>query len=102
MRDPADLQTLIDENALVTHEAWFDMSDWLRDQRAHFTWGSRGVLADVKQGGLRRDLSLAFEMDGDADITASEQPALFNQQVGEFVGPLANPAPRTAHRARGQ
>ena len=97
MRDPADLQTLIDGNALVTHEAWFDMSDWLRDQRAHFTWGSRGVLADVKQGGLRRDLSLAFEMDGDADITASEQPALFNQQVGEFVGPLANPAhePRT-------
>ncbi len=86
MRDPADLQTLIDENALVTHEAWFDMSDWLRDQRAHFTWGSRGVLADVKLGGLRRDLSLAFEMDGEADISTSEQPVLFNQQVGEFVG----------------
>ena len=25
-------------------------------------------------------------MDGDADITATEQPTLFNQQVGEFVG----------------
>ena len=25
-------------------------------------------------------------MDGDADVTATEQPTLFNQQVGEFVG----------------
>ncbi|MFK7911109.1 MAG: hypothetical protein AB8F34_11005, partial [Akkermansiaceae bacterium] len=50
------------------------------------TIGSRGVMADVKLGGLRRDLSLAFEMDGDADVTASDQPAKFNQQDGEFVG----------------
>ena len=27
-------------------------------------------MADVKKGGLRRDLSLAFEMDGDADFRA--------------------------------
>ena len=31
-------------------------------------FNNRGVLADVKQGGLRRDLTLAFEMDGDADV----------------------------------
>lgn len=61
-------------------------SDWLKIQRHSMSFNNRGVLADVKQGGLRRDLSLAFEMDGDADVTASEQPALFNQQVGEFVG----------------
>lgn len=63
-----------------------DASKWLKDNRADVTWGSRGVLADVKWGGLRRDLSLAFEMDGDADVSASDQPALFNQQIGEFVG----------------
>ena len=61
-------------------------SDWLKMMRHQMSFHNRGVLADVKKGGLRRDLSLAFEMDGDADITASEQPSLFNQQVGEFVG----------------
>ncbi|WPJ96207.1 hypothetical protein SH580_00640 [Coraliomargarita algicola] len=72
--------------------------DWLKDTRGDVTWGSRGVMADVKWGGLRRDLSLAFEMDGDADVTASEQPTKFNQQIGEFVGgsdryaaPVASP-----------
>jgi len=43
----------------------------------------RGVIADVKKGGLRRDLSLAFEMDGTAE---SENAAIFNQQTTEFVG----------------
>ena len=65
---------------------------------------NRGVMADVKKGGLRRDLSLAFEMDGDADFELSSRadtrpgtnvwpdgklinpPTLFNQQDGEFVG----------------
>lgn len=60
--------------------------DWYRDQRTEMTWGSMGVLADVKLGGLRRDLSLAFEMDGDADISATEQPERFNEQEGIFVG----------------
>lgn len=63
-----------------------DASDWLKDNRGNITWGSRGVLADVKFGGLRRDLSLAFEMDGDADVSVSDQPTKFNLQVGEFVG----------------
>jgi len=63
-----------------------DASDWLKAFRHEITFGSRAVLADVKKGGLRRDLSLAFEMDGDADISATEQPTLFNQQTGEFVG----------------
>lgn len=61
-------------------------ADWLYDSRGDVTWGSRGVMADVKWGGLRRDLSLAFEMDGDADVSASDLPSKFNQQDGEFVG----------------
>ena len=60
--------------------------DWLRRKRHDITFGSYGVLADVKDGGLRRDLSLAFEMDGDGDVSASQQPTKFNEQVGEFVG----------------
>ena len=59
---------------------------WLKGVRHVMGFNNRGVLADVKKGGLRRDLTLAFEMDGDADITATQQPTLFNQQVGEFVG----------------
>ncbi len=60
-----------------------NQSIWLRDGRHDMTLGSRGVLADSKKGGLRRDLSLAFEMDGDAE---AENATRFNQQVGEFVG----------------
>ncbi|WPJ95978.1 hypothetical protein SH580_21410 [Coraliomargarita algicola] len=63
-----------------------DASAWLEDQQADVTWGSRGVIADVKLGGLRRDLSLAFEMDGDADVSTTSFPALFSAQEGEFVG----------------
>lgn len=70
----------------VTMSDSTEASKWLKGNRADMTWGSRGVMADVKWGGLRRDLSLAFEMDGDADVTASEQPSKFNRQVGEFVG----------------
>lgn len=58
-------------------------TEWVKDNRSNITWGSRGVLADVKWGGLRRDLSLAFEMDG---VAESENAQLFNQQIGEFVG----------------
>ncbi|WP_162024483.1 MULTISPECIES: hypothetical protein [unclassified Lentimonas] len=58
--------------------------DWLKDQRGNVTWGSRGVIADVKFGGLRRDLSLAFEMDGDAEAANATK---FNDSVtSEFVG----------------
>ena len=45
-----------------------DHSDWLKANRHDMAFGSRGVIADVKKGGLRRDLSLAFEMDGDKEI----------------------------------
>lgn len=64
-----------------------DAADWLKDSRGDVTWGSRGVMADVKFGGLRRDLSLAFEMDGDADMISATigQPTKFNQQFDEFV-----------------
>ena len=78
MRDPADLEALMSNVETVP--------DWLVDQRSEITWGSRGVMTDVKFGGLRRDLSLAFEMDGDKDVTSNEQPTKFNQQAGEFVG----------------
>jgi hypothetical protein len=60
-----------------------NQSTWLRDRRHDMTLGSRGVLADVKKGGLRRDLSLAFEMDGTAE---SPNTPNFNQQTTEFVG----------------
>jgi hypothetical protein len=63
-----------------------DATDWLKAVRHDITFGSRAVLADVKKGGLRRDLSLAFEMDGDADVSLTEQTTLFNLQEGEFVG----------------
>jgi Tfp pilus assembly protein PilX len=59
-----------------------DATNWLKAFRHDVTFGSRAVLADVKNGGLRRDLSLAFEMDEDAE---SENATLFNQQAGEFV-----------------
>lgn len=78
IQNPADITTTMSAPATA--------SNWLKDSRADVTWGSRGVLADVKRGGLRRDLSLAFEMDNEADVTASQQPTRFNQQVGEFVG----------------
>ena len=55
---------------------------WLKAYRHDMTFASRGVMADVKNGGLRRDLSLAFEMDG---IAESENASLFNEQEGEFV-----------------
>lgn len=67
-------------NAPGAHESW------RREHRHDMTLGSRGVLADVKRGGLRRDLSLAFEMDGVADVSATSRPDKFNEQVGEFVG----------------
>jgi hypothetical protein len=57
-------------------------ADWLKSTRHDVTFGSRAVLCDVKNGGLRRDLSLAFEMDGTAE---SDNATLFNQQAGEFV-----------------
>ena len=57
-------------------------ADWLKSTRHDVTFGSRAVLCDVKNGGLRRDLSLAFEMDGTAE---SDNATLFNQQDGEFV-----------------
>ena len=63
-----------------------NQSSWLQKHRHDIGYNSRGVLADVRKGGLRRDLSLAFEMDGAADVSKTEQPNLFNLQHGEFVG----------------
>ena len=71
----ADMPLVMGDNA--------NQSTWLRDGRHGMTLGSRGVLADVKKGGLRRDLSLAFEMDGSAE---SPNTPNFNQQTTEFVG----------------
>ena len=75
---PADMSLVMNYDA--------DLTNWLKEMRENVTLGTRGVLADVKKGGLRRDLSLAFEMDEDADVSAKDQPALFNKQEGEFVG----------------
>ncbi len=70
------------EMPLVTGSNNSGVKNWLKAFRHDMTFGSRAVLADVKNGGLRRDLSLAFEMDG---IAESENATLFNQQTGEFV-----------------
>jgi type II secretory pathway pseudopilin PulG len=85
---PADMPLLMSSGS---HE-----SNWLKSVRHDVTLGSRGVMADVKKGGLRRDLSLAFEMDGAAE---SPNTTNFNTQTTEFVGgndPLDTlSAPRT-------
>ena len=68
-----------------------NQSSWLKENRHDMAMNVRGVIADVKKGGLRRDLSLAFEMDGSADFVMGsngelvDPPTLFNQQEGEFV-----------------
>ena len=61
--------------------------NWLRENRHTITMKSLGVMADVKLGGLRRDLSLAFEMDGDDE---AENATVFNQQDYEFINLTAN------------
>jgi hypothetical protein len=93
--------TSLEGMPLVT-DSTSDAADWLKAFRHDITFGSRAVLCDVKHGGLRRDLSLAFEMDGDAE---SENATLFNQQTDAFVGngdPLSSPyvMPGTALYAR--
>ncbi|MEP2776226.1 MAG: hypothetical protein ABJQ29_06950 [Luteolibacter sp.] len=60
-----------------------NIEEWQTKYRHQITIGSRGVMADVKLGGLRRDLSLAFEMDS---IAAAKDATKFNSQSGEFVG----------------
>ncbi len=60
-----------------------DYATWLKTNRHDMAMNVRGVMANVKKGGLRRDLSLAFEMDGSLE---SESATLFNQQTTEFVG----------------
>ncbi len=56
--------------------------DWLKRYRHDLSVESKAVLSDTKLGGLQRDLSLAFEMDGTAE---AENATKFNQQAGEFV-----------------
>ena len=95
---PADMPLVMADTA--------DHSAWLKANRHNMAMNVRGVIADVKKGGLRRDLSLAFEMDG---TTESESATLFNQQTTEFVGngdklsspyPTPGTTPGTSHNAR--
>jgi Tfp pilus assembly protein PilX len=82
---PADMPLVMADTA--------DHSEWLKANRHNMAMNVRGVIADVKKGGLRRDLSLAFEMD---DAAESESAGLFNQQTTEFVGngdKLSSPYP---------
>ena len=72
---PADMPLLMSASS--------NQSNWLKSIRHDVTLGSRGVMCDVKKGGLRRDLSLAFEMDGTAESPSTTN---FNTQNGEFVG----------------
>lgn len=73
---PADMPLVMSSNS--------SLSNWLKSTRHDVTLGSLGVMADVKKGGLRRDLSLAFEMDGTAE--SGNATTKFNAQDGEFVG----------------
>ena len=91
---PADMPLVMADTA--------DHSAWLKANRHNMAMNVRGVMADVKKGGLRRDLSLAFEMDGDEE---SESAALFNQQDTELVGngdlnSSPHPTPGTTLNAR--
>jgi len=80
----ADISKVVSPSGLpVVTGSNQDATDWLNAVRHDITFGSRAVLCDVKNGGLRRDLSLAFEMDGMAE---SENATLFNEQSEEFVG----------------
>ncbi|MGJ8632658.1 MAG: hypothetical protein ACSHX7_01960 [Luteolibacter sp.] len=56
--------------------------DWLKRYRHDVSVESNAVLSDTKLGGLQRDLSLAFEMDGTAE---AENANKFNGETGEFV-----------------
>lgn len=69
----------------ITGYADDDYRQWALDNRHDLDTASYGVLADMKLGGLKRDLSLAFEMDG-TEENEGTQPTLFNQQYGELVG----------------
>lgn len=84
---PAEMGLIIGDSS--------NQSEWLKERRHDITLGSLGVMADVKFGGLRRDLSLAFEMDGDDDVDSEGELSSdndgavlgkFNAQDGEFVG----------------
>ncbi|MFC5051280.1 hypothetical protein ACFPK9_11745 [Rubritalea spongiae] len=55
---------------------------WVKENYHDLTVFSQAVLSDTKLGGLQRDLSLAFEMDGDAEAESADK---FNSQEGEFV-----------------
>ena len=80
---------------------------WVREHYHDMTVASYGVLADMKLGGLKRDLSLAFEMDGEADYgtdedgnaTSEPRPTKFDQQVGEFVAGSDRLSAPEAHSA---
>lgn len=70
-----------------------DQVEWLRENRHDMTLGAFGLLADVKNGGLRADLGIAFEMDGDKnfDLNSAESnfvnpPTNFIRQYGVFAG----------------
>lgn len=74
-----------------------DSDEWMRANRHDMTLGSFGLMTDVKNGGLRTDLSIAFEMDGDADFASTSAfdsrngsnfrnaPNKFSAQTGVFV-----------------
>ena len=68
-----------------------NQSSWLKENRHDMAMNVRGVIADVKKGGLRRDLSLAFEMDG----CAESESATFStsRRLNLSAMETSNPAP---------
>ena len=67
------------DNASTSSKSY---SEWRHKYRHQLTSSSKAVLSDTQLGGLQRDLSLAFEMDGDAEAEDADN---FNAQASEFV-----------------
>ena len=53
-----------------------------RDKRLGYTTFSRGVLSDVKHGGLKKDLTMAFEQEGNDQPSSTFQAVFGNSSRG--------------------